>query len=264
MPEAEWDIFISHASEDKDSFVVPLATTLKEFGARVWFDQFTLKIGDSLARSIDRGLARSAYGAVVLSKLFMSKGWTEYELRGLITREIGKGKVVLPIWHNVTREDVIEFSPSLADKFALSTANLTVEQIAFQLLEVIRPDLHLHLTRRLILNKMQAEGVVEHVALDQIDREGPIIHQTLPASLLLRIKLTQRVLFEVFPESLDQAIEHFRREPDPEREVVVWEAIASAYLDATRDQILSLEQRREIYKALLVYSWGGEPADLQY
>ncbi len=59
---AEYDLFISHASEDKEEFVRPLAETLENMGVKVWYDEFTLKVGDSLRRSIDNGLVKSKYG----------------------------------------------------------------------------------------------------------------------------------------------------------------------------------------------------------
>jgi hypothetical protein len=76
----KWDLFISHASEDKDSFVRPLATALRQLGVMVWYDEFSLSIGDSISRSIDSGLANSKYGLVVISESFIRKKWPEYEL----------------------------------------------------------------------------------------------------------------------------------------------------------------------------------------
>ena len=114
------ELFISHASEDKDPFVRALANALMSFGVRVWYDEFELKLGDSLSRSIDEGLSRTAFGLVVLSKSFFAKRWTEYELRGLTAREVAaEGKVILPVWLGVTKEDVLKFSPPLADKYAV-------------------------------------------------------------------------------------------------------------------------------------------------
>lgn len=74
--DAKYDVFISHASEDKDEVVRPLAHALKESGLSVWFDEFELRIGDSLRRKIDRGLANSRFGVIVLSRSFFEKGWT--------------------------------------------------------------------------------------------------------------------------------------------------------------------------------------------
>jgi len=73
----EWDVFICHASEDKDSFVRPLAIALQEAQLKVWYDEFTLNAGDSLRRSIDKGLAGSRWGLVVLSPYFFAKEWPQ-------------------------------------------------------------------------------------------------------------------------------------------------------------------------------------------
>lgn len=135
--EREFDVFISHASEDKDEIVRPLATALRDGGLKVWYDEFELRIGDSLRRKIDMGLAKSRFGVVVMSKEFFRKGWTNYELDGIVTRAVGGEQVLLPIWHNVTKKEVIEYSPSLADKLARNTATHTVEEIAAEIIEVI-------------------------------------------------------------------------------------------------------------------------------
>lgn len=133
-----YDVFISHASEDKDEVVRPLATALKNLGLRVWYDEFELKIGDSLRRKIDQGLSRSRFGVVVISRDFIKKGWTNYELDGLITRAVSGEQSLLPIWHNITRREVMDFSPSLADKVARNTAVDTIEDIAVEIGEVIK------------------------------------------------------------------------------------------------------------------------------
>jgi hypothetical protein len=135
--EREYDVFISHASEDKDQVVRPLATALRAGGLSVWYDEFELKIGDSLRRKIDKGLARSRFGVVVLSKSFLGKGWANYELDGIITRSVTGDQVVLPIWHEITKQEVIDYSPSLADKLARNTATHTVAEIAKEIIEVI-------------------------------------------------------------------------------------------------------------------------------
>ncbi|MFN0132225.1 MAG: DUF1883 domain-containing protein [Phycisphaerales bacterium] len=134
----DFDVFISHASEDKNDVVRPLATALQSAGLKVWYDEFEMRIGDSLRRKIDTGLARSRFGVVVFSKSFFAKGWTNYELDGLVTRTVTGEQVLLPIWHNVTKQEVISYSPSLADKLARSTATHTVEEIANEIADVIR------------------------------------------------------------------------------------------------------------------------------
>jgi hypothetical protein len=133
----KYDVFISHASEDKDSVVRPLAQALVAQGLKVWYDEFELKIGDSLRRKIDRGLAMSRFGIVVLSPAFIKKGWTNYELDGIISKANTGEQVMLPIWHGITKKEVLEYSPSLADKVARNTASYTVEEIAEEIAELI-------------------------------------------------------------------------------------------------------------------------------
>ncbi|HMN67605.1 MAG TPA: DUF1883 domain-containing protein [Bdellovibrionales bacterium] len=125
-----YDVFVSHASEDKETVVKSLVHELIKLGLRVWYDEFTLRIGDSLRQKIDKGLARSRVGLVVLSPAFISKGWTNYELDGIVTRTVSGEQILLPIWHNITKQEVMDFSPSLADKVARSTATHTVKEIA--------------------------------------------------------------------------------------------------------------------------------------
>lgn len=133
-----YDVFISHASEDKDAIVRSLATALTDHGLKVWYDEFTLRIGDSLRQKIDRGLATSRVGLVVLSPDFIAKGWTNYELDGIVTRTVSGEQILLPIWHNITKQQVMDFSPSLADKLARSTATHTVDEIAQEIADLIQ------------------------------------------------------------------------------------------------------------------------------
>jgi hypothetical protein len=138
--QQKYDVFISHASEDKDEIVRALANALQAEGLRVWYDEFSLRIGDSLRRKIDQGLANSRIGLVVLSQAFISKGWTNYELDGIVTRAVTGEQVLLPIWHKLSKQEVIAFSPSLADKVARSTATHTADEIAKEIAELIRGD----------------------------------------------------------------------------------------------------------------------------
>jgi hypothetical protein len=107
-------LFISHASEDKDAFVRPLAEALKSAGYGVWFDEYELTLGDSLLGKIDEGLKKADYGVVVLSKSFFAKDWPKRELDGLIALEKENKKLILPIWLGVTKDEVSKFSPILA------------------------------------------------------------------------------------------------------------------------------------------------------
>jgi hypothetical protein len=141
MPES-WDVFISHASEDKEKFVKPLAEGLRRLGVAVWYDEFSLEIGDSLSESINRGIAKSKFGIVVISKAFIGKAWPSHELRGLVNRNVEEDFKVLPVWHGVTKEEVRGFSPSLSDKVAINTDRDDAQEAAIRLLRVIRRDLY--------------------------------------------------------------------------------------------------------------------------
>lgn len=136
-PEINYDLFISHASEDKEELVRPLAVALEGLGVKVWYDEFTLKVGDSLRRSIDGGLSNSRFGTVVLSSSFFSKNWTQYELDGMTAKEMDGRKMILPIWHKVTKNEVMKFSPTLADKVALNSSLHSIDEIAQLIADVV-------------------------------------------------------------------------------------------------------------------------------
>jgi hypothetical protein len=137
--EKEYDCFICHSSEDKAEVVKPLADALRERGVTVWYDEFELKIGDSLRRKIDEGIRSSRFGVVVLSPSFFGKGWPNYELDGLVTLGIASGRsLILPIWHNVTQKDVLGYSPSLAGLLARSTKDIPIEALADEIAGVAR------------------------------------------------------------------------------------------------------------------------------
>ena len=131
-----YDVFISHASEDKGSLVRPLAEALIAAGLRVWYDEHTLKLGDNLRRSIDVGLANSRYGVVVLSNDFLRGGWTNWELDGLVQRQVGGENVILPVWHGLTSDELREYSPSLANLVAANTNN-GLPSVIRQILETV-------------------------------------------------------------------------------------------------------------------------------
>jgi formylglycine-generating enzyme required for sulfatase activity len=132
-----WDVFVSHASEDKEAIARPLAQALEARGLRVWFDEFTLSVGDRLRRSIDQGLARSKYGIVILSPYFFAKEWPQKELDGLVQRENRGEKVILPVWHNISAEQIAGYSPSLADRIGVRS-DMGLERVVGELLRGMR------------------------------------------------------------------------------------------------------------------------------
>jgi len=132
----KYDVFISHITEDKDSLAIPLAEGLKNAGLRVWHDEYELKSGDSLREKIDAGLANSRFGIVALSHYFFKKNWPQHELDELVTQEITGEQIILPILHNISKQEVMSYSPSLAYKLARSTSTRTVQEIAAEIAEL--------------------------------------------------------------------------------------------------------------------------------
>jgi hypothetical protein len=134
-----YDAFISHASEDKNDFVRKLAKKLADNNLAIWYDEFSLKLGDSLRSSIDYGLKNSKYGIVVFSPNFFNKKWTEWELNGLVQLQMkSKRSRILPIWHNIDKEQILAFSPSLADIVSINSS-LGTDFVAKKIIEVIKP-----------------------------------------------------------------------------------------------------------------------------
>lgn len=137
IEDVEYDVFISHATEDKKTFVEDLVNALREKAVKVWYDSLNIKWGDSLRTQIDNGLKKSAFGIVVLSENYIEKGWTQYELEGLFNIEMTQGKTILPIWHNITKQQVMNFSPTLAGRMALSSALMTPDEIAEEFVKLL-------------------------------------------------------------------------------------------------------------------------------
>ena len=135
--DAQYDFFISHASEDKEEFVRELANRLRTAGVEVWYDEFSMKLGDSLRRKIDQGLANSRFGLVILSTAFFEKEWPQKELDGLVALEVAGRSRILPIWHKVSKDEVAKFSPTLADKVALNTSILSIDEIVKHLVDFL-------------------------------------------------------------------------------------------------------------------------------
>lgn len=136
----ECDAFISHASEDKETFVTGLAEELERRGLKIWFDAFTLRVGDSLREKIDYGLSNSRFGIIVLSPNFFAKSWPNAELNALHDRQMRDGrKVILPVWHNLDHDQIARRSPLVAGLLATNSA-LGLKRVADDLLNAIRDD----------------------------------------------------------------------------------------------------------------------------
>jgi len=226
----QWDVFISHASEDKRVLVAPLAKILEKFGVEVWYDEFTLRAGDSLRESIDKGLSRSTYGILVLSPAFVAKPWTTYELNGLIAGVIEGVQKIIPIWHEISKHEVYTFSPPLADRIALSSSAHSIEEIAIKIIEVIRPDLLTRIHQRIEYKLRVRSATTEFIDPRKILR-APIQHEALSQDLVSRIRLIRASLMTVYPNSMKFWLDGFQRDSHPSKEILYWERVASVYLE---------------------------------
>lgn len=132
----EYDVFVAHASEDKEAVVRPLVDALTSRGIRAWYDEFELRVGDKPMQVIDEGLKRSERGIVVLSPSFFSKDWSQLELSAMVST-MQASRPILPIWHNITAGDIGKYSPILSGILAAKTAD-GLESVIDQLCRSIR------------------------------------------------------------------------------------------------------------------------------
>lgn len=116
----EYDAFISHAVEDKIPIANELCARLENAGLRIWYSGKELGIGDSIEKTIEKGLHRSRYGIVILSPTYLSKNWTIREFYTLLAKEIEEQKVILPVLYNVTVDELKNKDLLMADRFAVS------------------------------------------------------------------------------------------------------------------------------------------------
>jgi hypothetical protein len=120
MPNLQYDVFISHAYEDKSSFADELASALREKSVKLWYSGFELGIGDSIAGRVNAALASSRFGVVILSPSYLHKKWAMSELKALLAGETLQDKI-LPVLYNITIDEVRAQLPLLADRFAISS-----------------------------------------------------------------------------------------------------------------------------------------------
>jgi hypothetical protein len=130
----EFDVFISHASEDKSDFVEPLSKILTEHNISVFYDKASIDWGDSIPTKIDKGILQSKICLLVISPNFIRKKWTQREKDAFMMLD---DKKILPVWHKVSKDEVQNFSPTIASIKALNTADNTLEEIAEKLQQVL-------------------------------------------------------------------------------------------------------------------------------
>ncbi len=217
----DWDVFISHASEDKESHVRPLASALDAFGLRVWYDEFSLSFGDSLSRSIDRGLARSSIGIVVLTPNFIAKKWTDYELRGLAARHINDGDVIVSVIHDLDNKAILDFCPSLLSLPNFQVDQYTSVQLASLIIQLARPETADNILVRMSRISHEGKGEVQTHSSDKL-HSSPIRHGTLPASLHSQVRLIRALYLGADTQTMEFWLDGFRRDSNPSQNILEW------------------------------------------
>lgn len=256
MENKKYDLFISHASEDKDSLVRPLVTILERLSVNVWYDEFSLQLGDGLTESIDKGLKESKYGLVVLSKSFLAKRWTDYEYRSLMTREIDGERVILPLWYGVTKEDVKGYSLYLADikAFTINKSNLGLAIL--DILKVVRRDIWSQLRMNCMLRKAVNGGRAKVVSLSDIKKQK-CKQSKLTQNQLVRSKAIYYGIGKHLNLPFDEYINEFEQDIVPERELQNWEIMNACYLEMLElHQDATDGEKFEYYMILLSISSG--------
>jgi len=261
-----WDVFVSHASEDKSDLVFPLVRYLDLFGLKVWYDEFELAVGDSLSRKIDHGLSHSSFGIVVISQAFLKKDWPEYELRGLVAKEMGRDKVILPVWWKVSRDDVVSYSPPLADKVAIDASKIPLPMVAAKIFRVVSPEGYQR------YNTNHALGVaLGHIdpnadpnnSLELLETARQLAEPWIgnyPQSTIARVKLIRSALLEIMPISVDDWLKAFSF--GSAQELLEWERIAATYLEFCSHRKLDLALKADVLKVLLQLSFGKTSAEV--
>lgn len=126
--------FISHDSRNKD-VARRIAVILQSMLCPVWYDEFSLRVGDPLRDSIEKGLRECKKCILVLSPDFLAnEGWTKVEFNSIFTREILEGRrLVLPVWLGVKKKEIYDYSPSLLDVKGVSWDSEDPESVCKQL-----------------------------------------------------------------------------------------------------------------------------------
>lgn len=259
MDTKKWDVFISHASEDKETIAKELATLLTDLGVKVWYDEFSLKVGDSLSQKIDEGLIWSNFGIIIISKSFLNKKWTDYEYRSLLGKEDNIEKRILPVWHGVTRDEVISYSLYLADKFALDTAKLTINEIVKNILQIIRPDIYENISRVILYNKLISNAQVMEVPISRV-KWGKKQRDKLSVEQINRIKGCYYSIGVYFNNDLESTLNCYLYDNNPHKEIKIWEAMNATFLDfVNKEKIESFDIKKEIVKIIFEFSIGKIP-----
>jgi hypothetical protein len=260
------DVFLSHASEDKASVARPLAQALETRGWSVWLDELELQIGDSLHGHLDRALSRSRFGVVVLSQAFLDKRWTQRELAALAAREVSTGdKVILPVWHEITHEELAARSPLMADRLGASTS-AGIGAVADRLSRALTAAMS-------ATSSAGSTRLVQPVPPVITDSGAPLVLPLTPdaraAVASMRPSYWEHILFAGHLTSGGNALEgkwydHELRQGRGERRVVTRDTIGElleAEMDWIARQVAALDRAMNPEATTRAFGAPGEPGD---
>lgn len=251
MQNMKYDVFISHASEDMELIVRPLVTMLEKLSVRVWYDEFSLKLGDSLSASIDKGLLESRFGIVVLSKSFLKKNWTDYEYRSLLSRQMNGQRIIIPLWYGITKEEVLSFSPYLADIFAGNVTPDNLQKTILSILKVVRPDILRTLKIQAYLSAAINNSQYKVVSLNEINRSPEKLSHLTPQQYV-RAKSIFYGIGKHVKLPLNEFIDEYELDLIPEREIQTWEIMNVCYLEMLERYPESSDHDKEAYYEALI------------
>ncbi|MBC2579678.1 toll/interleukin-1 receptor domain-containing protein [Clostridium sp. DJ247] len=214
-----------------------------------------LKLGDKLLKSINRGIADSKAGIIIISKNFMHKEFTEYELETLENLFSDDTIKLIPIWHGVTKKDLKKYRPSLLIPIGIDSSSSNLTEIAIKIVEAIRPDIFENLSRLVyeeyLRRHPQYSCYVEDEdtlkALFDIVKHSPMRHDVLPKTLVSRMKIILKIFQEYLNISEEDWINNFRKDLNPKRETIIWEVILLTYLEFLNNREVSNEYKWEVY-----------------
>lgn len=127
----QYDVFLSHANKDKEDFVEDLYKSLEKLGVNIFYDRKSLEWGDKWKERILEGTKKSEFAIIVISQNFFGREWTEKELNEFLNRQNRNGqKLVLPIIHNITNDDLRKKYPLVADIQTVDSRKLSCDEIA--------------------------------------------------------------------------------------------------------------------------------------
>lgn len=268
----ERSVFLSHSSQDKADLVRPLAEFLRIQGITVWFDEFTLVPGDSLAESIDRGLVQSDVGVLVISPAFIStarsSGWTSYEYRGIVSNTIGASTTrLIPIWHGVDAATVRAFSPSLADTLAITTDGRELAEVAFDVMRVVAPDKARSLSVLLATEKLRSH--LTPGDQEQVDPRNLVLAPRrsviADGQVIVRATLVVKAMRSSgasYVADLEGFLDDLASDSHVETELRVWEVIAATYSTVSQRHPATAESRKDLANFILLLSLAGDEADV--